>query len=177
MGTIYRKTCETGKIYYGSFVGTWEHRCSTGWAKVTCKDFINPTHEFIEIVEGNKKDLVKREYHYIQNYDCVNEKGKYANLTTNEYKKQHYDKNEERISQGNKEYRSKNKEKISEQKKEYYVNNKDNLAQYQKEYRSKNREAVNAKKREQISCDHCGSLITLSCYARHRKSKKCLESQ
>ena len=103
MGTIYKKTCESGKIYYGSFSGIWEHRVWGGWSHCSCRDFINPTHKFIEIVIGDVKDLVAREMWYINNYECVNKKGKYIHLTRQEYDKQKYIETRETIFKRHKE--------------------------------------------------------------------------
>ena len=75
MGVIYKKTCsETGQVYYGKFEKTWDERFSSGWSDCRCRDFINPTHEFIEIDIPNDK-LKEREDYYIQNFECVNVKG------------------------------------------------------------------------------------------------------
>ena len=123
MGTIYKKICESGKIYYGSFSGTWEKRVSSGWSETTCRYFINPQHEFIEIVIGDVKDLVDREDWYIQNYECVNKKGKYTHLTTAEYKKQYRIKNIDTIKEKAKENYYKHRDKRIE----YYNKNGDNI--------------------------------------------------
>jgi len=51
-----------------------------------------------------------------------------------EYMKEYREKNKEKISQQKKEYNEKNKEKILQYSKEYYLNNKEKQAEYKKEY-------------------------------------------
>jgi len=74
-----------------------------------------------------------------------------------------------------KKYRENNKEKIAERKKNYYENNKEKIAERKKKYRETNKEKIAERKKEKVVCE-CGSEVTKSCLARHRKSKKHLQS-
>ncbi len=47
----------------------------------------------------------------------------------------------------------------------------------QKKYREKNKEKIKAKKAEKVTCKYCGSVVTRTCLARHKQTKKCLEAQ
>ena len=57
---------------------------------------------------------------------------------TKEYQKEYREKNKDKISEYQKEYREKNKDKISE----YYEKNKDKRIEYQKEYVEKNKDKI-----------------------------------
>ena len=73
--SVYKITCETGKVYYGSTNNDIDTRTNKGWYHCACKDFINPKVEVIEKVEDTTQ-LYERELHYIRNYECVNVSGK-----------------------------------------------------------------------------------------------------
>ena len=73
--SVYKITCETGKVYYGSTNNDIDVRKNKGWYHCACRDFINPKVEVIEQVEDPTK-LYERELHYIRNYECVNVSGK-----------------------------------------------------------------------------------------------------
>ena len=166
MGVVYRLKCsETGQVYYGKFKGTWKQRCSTGWSNMTCRDFINPTHEFIEIDIPNDK-LVERENWYINNNECVNLLGKYIHLTVKEYNKQYRINNKEIIKQQNKQYYADNIEK----RKQYGIDNKEIIAKKKKQYWIDNKERMNQK----IKCNNCGSTINKQNLKKHQTSKKCV---
>tara|TARA_R110002153_G_scaffold48412_1_gene136534 strand:+ start:68 stop:499 length:432 start_codon:yes stop_codon:yes gene_type:complete len=70
--SIYKITCETGKIYYGSTKRTLKQRLYNHIMVKDCtsRDFINPK---IELLETCKKENQKeREGYYIKNFECVN---------------------------------------------------------------------------------------------------------
>ena len=107
MINIYKITCETGKIYYGSTsrelrIRLNEHKRHN---KNTCKDFINPKIELLETCEKEKQN--ERERHYIKNFECVN------------YKQpgRHYNDKDERHMKYRKEYYEKSKNKVCESRK------------------------------------------------------------
>ena len=69
--SVYKLTCETGKVYYGSTSKTLKHRKSKGWYKCACKDFINPKMELVETVEDlSLLEIVEDKY--IRENECVN---------------------------------------------------------------------------------------------------------
>ena len=107
MINIYKLTCETGKIYYGSTnrdikVRLLEHKRHK---KNTCKDFINPNIELLETCE--KEQQKERERYYIKNFECVN------------YKQpgRHWKDNDELHKIKRKEYYEKIKNKVCESRK------------------------------------------------------------
>ena len=181
MGVIYKKTCsDTGQIYYGKFEDTWERRIKRGWEDCSCRDFVNPTVEFLEIDVPNDK-LKEKEDYYIQNFECVNIRGKYTNLTLQEYHKQNCEKTKEHKKEYDRQYNIDNKEKKSirgkkyyndtiehqrEKKKIYYANNIDKI----KERYAKNKE----KRKETKACNNCGSVVRIDTMNRHQRSKKCM---
>ena len=70
--SIYKLTCsESKRVYYGATKHSIEYRRSKGHYKCSCKDFINPKLELVEIVEDITK-LYERETYYIQNFECIN---------------------------------------------------------------------------------------------------------
>ena len=74
MINIYKMTCETGKVYYGSTKLTLKKRLRGHKDKknCACKDFINPKMELLETCnEEEKKD---KESYYIRNFDCINKR-------------------------------------------------------------------------------------------------------
>tara|TARA_R110002074_G_scaffold123058_1_gene258275 strand:+ start:99 stop:626 length:528 start_codon:yes stop_codon:yes gene_type:complete len=82
--SVYKLTCsETNQIYYGSTKMTLKERKNKGWYKCSCKDFINPLMECIEVVD-NLEELEIRENHYIMNNECVNKNMAYMDA---KYKK------------------------------------------------------------------------------------------
>ena len=98
--SVYKITCESGKVYYGSTNNDIETRKSKGWYNCACKDFINPKIELIESVDDESK-LYERELYYIRNFECINISGKGFNR--NDW----YVKNKERVT----EYRKKSEDK------------------------------------------------------------------
>ena len=69
--SVYKITCETGKVYYGSTGNTLKRRKEQGWYNCACKDFINPVVEELHSIEDKSKRLLKENY-YIDNFKCVN---------------------------------------------------------------------------------------------------------
>ena len=68
---VYKLTCASGKVYYGSTKDTLQNRAKKGWYNCTCCDFYNAKMEVVEVVE-KAKNLLKREAYYISNFECVN---------------------------------------------------------------------------------------------------------
>lgn len=69
---IYKITCETGAVYYGSTIQTLKARLGSHKTdkSTTCKDFINPKIELVKEVDENDRD--EEEAYYIKNFECVN---------------------------------------------------------------------------------------------------------
>jgi hypothetical protein len=156
MINIYKLSCETGKVYYGS-TNNINKRLSNHKSNLTCmsKDFINPN---IEVLETCKEEERKeREGYYIRNFDCVN---KCIPGRTQ------------------KEYRETNKEKYKKLKKEWDEKNKEHCKKYQKDYNKTN--SMNyyknnqSKLKEKFDCP-CGGKYTYAGKYQHNKTKKHLE--
>ncbi len=101
---VYKKTCETGRVYYGSTKNDIDVRLNKGHYKTTCEDFINPKTEILEYIEDDI-ERYERELYYITNYECVNIKGKGRTHTNKEY----YELNKERINESRLKSEEKNK--------------------------------------------------------------------
>ena len=103
--SVYKLTCETGKIYYGATGNTIEQRKSKGHYHCSCKDFINPKIELVETVD-NLDNLYEREKYYIQNFECVNINGsiidqaEYHKIKSAEYRKRYPERAKESIRKG-----------------------------------------------------------------------------
>ena len=52
--------------------------------------------------------------------------------------------------------------------------NKNVAGRTQKEYRQDNRDKIKEKQKQKIPCDHCGSIVSKSHIARHKKSLTCM---
>ena len=111
--SVYKLTCsETKQIYYGSTKMTLKKRKNKGWYKCSCKDFINPLMECIEVVD-NLEELEMRENHYIMNNECVNKQVAYLDETYKKIRdKKWRDMNIERI----KEIQKLNHKKVMDEK-------------------------------------------------------------
>jgi hypothetical protein len=100
MGIVYKLTCETGLVYYGSTKHNLEYRKDKGWYKCSCKDFINKKMEVIEECDNFKE----REDYYIRNNDCVN---KNIVIQTHEDIKKGYEKRRDKKKIQDKVYQEK----------------------------------------------------------------------
>ena len=63
MGIVYKITCETGLVYYGSSKNTIQRRQQQGWYNCACKDFKIKKIEVLEECDNYKE----REDFYIRN--------------------------------------------------------------------------------------------------------------
>jgi predicted GIY-YIG superfamily endonuclease len=114
--SIYKLTCETGRVYVGITTGylskrLWKHKYDPSNGTMS-KDFINPTIELLEELETDDKEEKKiKERFWMEQFDnCVNKRKEY--LTPEEKK--------ERKREIDRRYRLKNKEKIKESNKKWY---------------------------------------------------------
>lgn len=82
---VYKLTCSTGRVYYGSTSKALKVRANKGWYNCACCDFDIIKMEVIEEIDGdNKQLLLERESYYIENFVCVN---KNTAKQTPEYKR------------------------------------------------------------------------------------------
>lgn len=75
------------------------------------------------------------------------EKPKPKKLTKKQYRKMYYQKNKERITEGQKQYITANKEKIAEKKKQYRMKNKEKIIEYKRRYNLIHKERIAEKRR------------------------------
>ena len=111
---------------------------------------------------NSKQELEIREAHYIKNIPCINMKIPQGIVfeSRQDYTKQYYQANRDKILEQDKQYRQANRDKILEQKKQYYQSNRDKLL-------------------EPIVCE-CGATVSRNNLARHRrtiKHKRLLDDQ
>jgi len=71
MGVVYKLTCKTGRVYFGSTKNTFKIRKSKGWKNCSCGDFEIIKEEELEFID-NETLLLERETYYIRNFNCVN---------------------------------------------------------------------------------------------------------
>jgi len=176
-GKIYKIiSSECDLVYYGSTVLPLSKRFSlhksefkrwtNGLTKQCCSSFkiIEKGNSEIVLLENypcqNEIELKTRERFYIENNDCVNKI--IPNRTIKEHKKQYYQLNREIILEKDKKRRQENSEKILEQRRQHYHENKDLISELRK---------------EKISCEFCGSIVTKNHIRRHQRSEKCLSHQ
>ncbi len=152
---LYNTSAPIHKVYYGSTVETLKERLDIHKSKsnrCTSKSIIDSGTYAIKLIENfpcnNEYELEDREAEYIiSNWDsCVNKNIPGA----------------QRRAGGEKEYQKK-----------YNVENKDQIKEYNKQYREKNKHELNAKKRQKVTCNLCGSTCTRNGIAKHKKTKKC----
>ena len=115
---------------------------------------------------NSKQELELREAHYIKNIPCINMKipsGIVAE-SLQDYKKQYYQSNRDKLLEQNKQYKQANRDKLREYDKQYQQANRDKILEYQ---------------REPIVCE-CGAVVSRNSLARHRrtiKHKRLLDDQ
>ena len=79
----------------------------------------------------------------------ITKKSKEKNrIKLNEYAKQYYAKNRERIREQQKQNNEKNREKILERRRQNYAKNREKIREYNKQYCIKNREKILERRRE-----------------------------
>ena len=138
----------------------------------------------------NKEQLLREEDRVIQMYlhdeKCLNSRRSFIGSTKEEYKKEHYQNNKEKIQQKQKEYSEANKKEIQQKKKEWYQHNKEKISLQRKEYREFNKEEIQkyskayreinkqvlrSRSEEKEICS-CGHIYLHYNKARHFQSKK-----
>ena len=155
MISIYKITCETGKVYYGStkhIKKRFKHHTNV-YNTSNSKGFLNPKFEILETC--NEEERKDKESYYIRNFECVNKR--IENRTLKEYYQEF--KNDKTKYKYDKIHYEKNKEIINNKKRIHY---------------EKNKEIILEKKKVKITCK-CGSIIRKDKIKRHERSKKHLE--
>jgi len=153
LGKIYKIVCDkTGLIYVGSTAQKYislrlgGHRSAyrnykrNGCKYTTSFRVLENYCERIELIEmwpcSNNYELQKRERYWIERLNCVNKF--IPTRTKEEYIKEYYENNKDKIKEHNKEYRDNNREKI----KVYYENNKEKIKEFGKVYYENNKEKI-----------------------------------
>jgi hypothetical protein len=194
-GKIYKIT-GNGLTYYGSTCDSLENRLRqhkyslVGYNKrqkgyCTSYEVITDENCIIELVEEfpceTKKDLGKREKHYIKNNECVNkalptrsdaEYYQDNKEKLNENMRKYYEQNKKKIREHNDKYRDEHVERHKEYQTEYRQSEK--YKNYKKEYYEKKKDQWNAKQKEKINCPTCNNLVCRGALKRHQNSSKCI---
>jgi len=138
-----------------------------------------------------QEDLFKKEDEYITTLKPnMNSQKAFVAETREEYKKQYYVDNKEKIVERSnkrycdnieqikeyqKQYYIDNKEKIIENGKKYYSDNREKCKEYSKEYnknyRTDNKERISGYLRKKIKCE-CGCEVSSRNISAHKKTKK-----
>ncbi len=90
------------------------------------------------------------------------------------YKKEYHKKNKEKIKEYEKERYKKNKERIKARVKEYAKKNKVKIAKLRKERYKKNKERIAKRGAEKIECDNCDRAVSRSNILQHKRTKYCM---
>ena len=162
IGIIYKITCElTKEAYYGSTTTSLNlrknnHKMGTS----TSKQIIDRGKWNIAAIETvtyeDKKELLMRERHYIENNECIN---KNLPIITAEEKKAHqqecigkwYVEHRREHIKACGEYTQNHLEQHKISMKKYYNNNRDKMLEYQRQYRQKQFDENMKKKEEAIN--------------------------
>ena len=147
-GKIYVIKCKYDDtlIYVGSTISTLEERFIDHKSDKNCSLY--------KCVNGDWDNWFIELY---ENYPCKNKY--HLNKREGEVQREIATINKCIAGRTNKEYRQDNRDKIKEKMKEWY---KDNREKYLEQ------------KKEKIPCDHCGSIVSKSHIARHKKSRTCM---
>jgi len=86
--------------------------------------------------------------------------------------KEWWEDNKDRLKILNKQWRQNNKEYINEKMRQYRKNNPDKIKDYEKS--RCNKDERKEKRKEKITCDHCGMLISKMNISTHKKTQKCI---
>jgi hypothetical protein len=114
----------------------------------------------------NNLEARKRERYWQEHFDSeLNMRNAHVDKKEKQEQKKEYDK----------EYYTKNVDKIAEQTKQYYIENADKFKEYNKIYREKNADKIKEQQKEKITCE-CGSIFTRSNKIQHLKSKKHIQN-
>ena len=92
----------------------------------------------------------------------------------NEYSKQWYEQNKDKINKQTKQYYKQNKAKHNEQMKQWYEQNKDKASEQNKQWYEKNKDKVSERRKQKVNCE-CGCIVTKGNISIHLKSKKHLK--
>jgi len=150
------------KVYYGSTTKTLSQRMAhhKSFCKqnkpITSKEILQYDDAKIILVENypcnSKEELLKKEYEYILNNQCINKQKGYTE----------------------EEYYEVNKDKILQRSKEYYENNKEDKLKYAKEYREKNRALCLERQKkynsQKVKCEICQLELRKDSLNKHIKN-------
>jgi hypothetical protein len=146
-GKIYRIVCnETGEQYIGSTTQSLaqrltQHKCHQ---KCMSRQILERKNYAIVLIEEcpceNKEQLGRRERHYIESMECIN--NRIPTRTKREANRAYRETNREKIAELNRAYREANREKIAEQKRAYHEANREKLTEKTSAYYEANREKV-----------------------------------
>jgi hypothetical protein len=101
----------------------------------------------------NKDQLRAREQYWIDNTDCINKKSAFLTSEQREqYNKNYYQQNKERLNDMNKTYHEKNKDAIRNWLKQYREKNKDLVKEQNKKYRQKKKLKLQEQEEAKSEC-------------------------
>ena len=128
----------------------------------------------IELLENfpcnNRRELDERERYWIENTpNCVNKVIPFRTAEELRERRQKYNQKYKA------EYYILNKESISQRSKEYYILNKDSKIERAKENYILNKESISQSKKEKITCDCCGAIISRGNKSHHERTQKHIE--
>ena len=115
---MHKQSCKTKSQYVYQFIR--EHGGWNNWDMVMIEQY-----NCYNLVEAGA-----RERHWIETLNAdLNKNLPPTGLSKNEYDKQHYTNNRDKIVENQKQYRTNNRDKYLEQAKQYYIENRDRIAE------------------------------------------------
>jgi uncharacterized protein with PIN domain len=183
LGRIYKLTSpQTEKVYIGSTTQTLHARLAdhrkdyTRYingkiAHLRSCDIMHYGDIQIELMfEGlvdHRHILNKMEGEFIQSHpNCTNDR------VSGRSSKEYYDQNVEHILKYKKKYRAEHKDTTAENNHRCYERTRDSILAQKKEYYKQNLGTINARTKEILSCEVCGSNYTRGNKSQHLKSQK-----
>jgi group I intron endonuclease len=186
---IYKITNDyNDEVYIGSTCDTLNKRLSKhkGDANDTNKNknrlFYKLMNEIgferfrIDLIENypceDRYALRQREGYWIRQLGTLNLK--IAGRESEEYHKDYYEKNKNKILEYHKNYHENNKTKILEYHKKYNEENKEMIKDKKRQYYQETKEIQAEKAKQDITCE-CGCAVRIYKISRHRQTKKHIE--
>ena len=139
--------------------------------------------------ESNREKMIEsqRKYYEANREKSIEKARKYNEANrekVREGQRKYYESNREKLIESKRKYNEANREKVIERQRKYNEANREKSIEYQRKYYEANREKMiekarkyNEANREKITCEHCGSIVSRACIARHQGSRKCVKAR
>ena len=128
-------------------------------------------------LDEERNNYLIEKWNFMRNFfeaEFINEEIDKVNIEFNhknylQKRKVYYDNNIEKLRQQKRELYAKNKEKMHEKEKLYRETHKEELNEKYKRYYEQHKEAINARRKEKVTCDECGAIVSKHYLNRHKQ--------